>query len=153
MFRGNAFATFDDKGRFKLPADFRRELSERFGNEVFVTTLTGESALVFPMANWKLWESALNDPQEQFNPDFEKVREFLAYYGHATVMDGQGRILVQPLLRKDAMLDGEEVVVLGLGNYLKLENRRKFEERLRANPVTRQDLRILSRPNPSKPNP
>ena len=46
MFRGSAPTKIDDKGRLKIPTDFRRLLEERYGQELFVTSLKGDSALL-----------------------------------------------------------------------------------------------------------
>ena len=42
MFRGSAVATIDEKGRLKVPTDFRRPLEERCGVDLFVTSVEGE---------------------------------------------------------------------------------------------------------------
>ena len=55
MFRGNHSATVDGKGRLKLPAPYLKRLGadER---DLFVTSLDGESILVYPMAVWREYE-------------------------------------------------------------------------------------------------
>jgi len=58
-------------------------------------------------------------------------------------MDGQGRILIQPLLRDQARMEGE-VVVLGTDDHLEIWNRAAFEEKLTGERVTPEDLEILS---------
>ena len=42
MLRGSTIATMDEKGRLKVPTDFRRVLEERFGPDFFVTSVTGD---------------------------------------------------------------------------------------------------------------
>ena len=43
MFRGNAPARIDDKGRLKVPNGFRAlAAAGQYGRELFVTSLTGE---------------------------------------------------------------------------------------------------------------
>ena len=58
-------------------------------------------------------------------------------------MDPQGRILLHPLLRDKAELSGE-VAVLGQQNYLEVWNRASFEEALKRDPLTDDDLRELA---------
>jgi MraZ protein len=48
MFRGNAPATVDDKGRLKVPNAFRSLLESKYGRDVFLTSLTGEYVRIYP---------------------------------------------------------------------------------------------------------
>jgi MraZ protein len=67
----------------------------------------------------------------------------LNYFGQTAVMDQQGRILIHPLLREKAALEGE-VAVLGQQNHLEIWNRTQFEDRLRLDPLTDEDLMELA---------
>jgi len=56
MFRGSAPTRIDDKGRLKIPTDFRRLLEERWGPDLFVTSVQGDSALlVYEAEMLKAW--------------------------------------------------------------------------------------------------
>ena len=59
MFRGSAVAKIDDRGRLKVPTDFRRILEDRYGPEVFVTSLLGRSTLLYPLSVWDELERRL----------------------------------------------------------------------------------------------
>ena len=59
MFRGSATARIDDKGRLKIPTAFRKDLAERYGREIFVTSVQGTSALIYPLAVWEEIEDRL----------------------------------------------------------------------------------------------
>ena len=50
MFRGNAPARIDDKGRLKVPNAFRALLDGKYGRELFLTSLTGEYVRIYPDA-------------------------------------------------------------------------------------------------------
>ena len=52
MFRGNAPARIDDKGRLKVPNAFRSLLESKYGRELFLTSLTGEYVRIYPMPVW-----------------------------------------------------------------------------------------------------
>ena len=58
-------------------------------------------------------------------------------------MDAQGRILIHPLLREAAGVNGE-VAVLGQQNYLEIWDRTTFEERVRSNPLSDAELAELA---------
>ena len=53
MFRGNHPTRVDEKGRLKIPADYKREIDERYGSQFFITSLDGERAQVWPMPEWQ----------------------------------------------------------------------------------------------------
>lgn len=142
LLRGNAFARLDPKGRLKVPASFRRILIETYGCQLFVTSLTGASVRVYPLAVFAKIEKKLTN-SSAMAPLVARLRTAVNYYGQEVEMDGQGRVLVSPLLRDRAELH-EELVVLGQGDYLEVSNRRKFEDELTANPLTSEDLRELA---------
>ena len=59
MFRGNAPARIDDKGRLKVPNAFRALLEGKYGRELFLTSVTGEYVRVYPMPVWLEIEAKL----------------------------------------------------------------------------------------------
>ncbi len=61
MFRGNHPTRVDEKGRLKLPADFRSELEgEVEGKQVFyITSKDGERAELWPIKAWEEIEANL----------------------------------------------------------------------------------------------
>ena len=52
MLRGNLSAKIDDKGRLKIPTLFRTTIEDRFGTQLFVTSLTGDLVRIYPMPVW-----------------------------------------------------------------------------------------------------
>ena len=142
MLRGSAQAKLDDKGRLKLPSVFRSILEPQYGSEYFVTSLRGESARIYPMPVFaELEERLLRSSGVQ--PVVAKLRGSLNYYGQRAVMDGQGRLLIHPLLREKAGIEGE-VSVLGQQSFLEVWNRASYEERFDNDPLTDEDLRELA---------
>ena len=142
MLRGNSLAKVDEKGRLKLPAAFRSVIEPTYGNEFFVTSLRGESARVYPMQVYaEIEEKILQASSVQ--PLVAKLRNSLNFFGQRAVMDAQGRILIHPLLRERADLSGE-IAVLGQQNFLELWNRSSFEEMLKQNPLTDDELGQLA---------
>ncbi len=49
---GHSPAKIDEKGRLKVPANFRKIIEDRYGSECFITSIDGERALVYPLAVW-----------------------------------------------------------------------------------------------------
>mgnify|MGYP003347047410 CR=1 FL=1 len=63
--RGSAETRIDDKGRLKVPSIFRSVIQDRHGADVFVTSLTGECVLIYPLTEWVALEQRLLDLPEQ----------------------------------------------------------------------------------------
>jgi len=138
MLRGSNSAKVDDKGRLKVPAIFRSVIEPHYGNEFFVTSLTGDSVRVYPLQVYAELEERLIRASA-VGPVVSKLRNALNYFGQSAAMDQQGRILIHPLLRVKADINGE-VVVLGQQNFLEVWNRAAFEEKLNRDPLTEEDL-------------
>ena len=142
MLRGNALAKVDDKGRLKLPAAFRTTIEPKYGNEFFVTSLRGDSVRLYPMQVWSQIEERLARVSS-LNPSVMRLKDAVNYYGQCATMDGQGRILIHPLLREKAGVNSD-VAVLGQQDYLAVWNREAFERQLGSDPLTDEDLAVLA---------
>lgn len=142
MLRGNALAKLDDKGRLKLPTTFRSVVEPRFGRDFYVTSLKGESARLYPMQVYAKLEDRLR-AASRVGPSVTKLRQALNYFGQQAQMDGQGRILIHPLLRERADIEGE-VAVLGQQDYLEVWNHAAFVKRLQLDPLTDEELQELA---------
>jgi len=142
MFRGSAPAKIDDKGRLKLPTAFRRFVDERYGPEIFVTSVLGDSALLYPLPVWEEIEARL-----AAMPSTDRVKarylERVSYFGQQGKLDAQGRIVLPLILRDSAEMNGE-VVVSAQIDHLVVWNRERFEQRLEEQPFTEEDFRALS---------
>ncbi len=141
MFRGNHPTRVDEKGRLKVPADFKRLLDERHSNQFYITSRDGRVAEVYPMDEWQRIEEKLAKVSN-FN---EAKKKFLArtnYYGQVVEIDAQGRVLLPSLLRESADLKGE-VAVLGNLTYLEVRNMEAFRKEMQENPFTADDAKTL----------
>jgi MraZ protein len=142
MLRGNALAKVDDKGRLKLPAHFRSILVPRFGKEFFVTSIRGDCVHIIPLEVYTAIEEQMLG-SSFVEPKVNKLRRALSYYGQMANLDGQGRILIHPLLREQASIDGD-VCVFGHQNHLQVWNRTRVEKKLVEDPLTDEELGQLS---------
>ncbi len=142
MFRGSAPAKIDDKGRLKIPTAFRRHLEERYGREVFITSVLGDSVLLYPLPAWEEIEARL---AELPSTDRTKQRflERVGYYGQQAQLDAQGRVVIPQLLRESAEMTGEVVVSARL-NYLEVWNHQRLQARFAEQPFTEEDFGNLT---------
>lgn len=142
MFRGNAPARIDDKGRLKIPNSFRTLLDTKYGRELFVTSLTGECVRIYPMPVWLDIEQKLGS-MPSTHPSRLRFLDRVNYFGQNAELDVQGRVLVPLRLRESATMTGE-VDVLGQFNYLEVWNHERLLTRLQREPYTDDDARAMS---------
>jgi len=143
MLRGNAPATIDEKGRLKVPSIFRAEIEDSWGSDFYVTSLTGDSVLIYPLPVWQEIEERLAK-LPTFNPTKNKFLDRTNYYGQLTAMDKSSRVLIPAILRESAQMTGE-VAVLGNLTYLDVWNNKLFVERLKGHTFTEEDNETLAK--------
>ena len=143
MLRGNAPATIDEKGRLKIPASFRAHIEESWGSDFYVTSLSGESVLVYPLPIWQEIEERLAK-LPSLNPTKKKFLDRTNFYGQVTAADKSGRILIPALLRDSAQMTGE-VAVLGYLDHLDVWNQKRFLGRMKEQAFTEEDQDTLSK--------
>jgi MraZ protein len=142
MFRGSAPAKVDGKGRLKIPTDFRRVLEDRYGPDLFVTSILGDSALIYPLPVWEGIENRLAS-MPSTEPTKRRFLKRVSFFGQQVGMDAQGRILIPQILREKAEMDGDVVVSAQL-DHLVVWNREHIEQTLEQEPFTEDDLRVLT---------
>ena len=135
--RGSAPTRIDDKGRLKVPTLFRGVIQDQHGPDVFVTSVTGESVRIYPMPVWLEVEQRLSKMPAN-HPSRLKFLDRVNYYGQASELDGQGRIVVPQLLRDSASIVGD-VRVFGKIDYLEVWNDERFAQKLARDPWTDED--------------
>ena len=142
MLRGRYPARVDEKGRLKIPSGFLQFLQANFGPEVFVTSLDGESIMVYPMEIWvEIEKKVAAVPSTHFSKN--KYYKRLNYYGQSGSLDRQGRLLIPATLRESAQMNGD-VDVLGLYDFLEIWNHDRIKEQIEGDPLTEEDLNKLS---------
>ena len=120
MFRGIHPTRVDEKGRLKVPVEFKRLIDEKYGTQFYITTLDGKVAQVYPFEEWQRIEERLAK-LSNFNPAKKNFLMRTNYYGQQVEMDAQGRLLMPQVLREAAEIKGE-VAVMGMLTYLEVRN-------------------------------
>ena len=142
VFRGNAPARIDDKGRLKVPNAFRSLLESKYGRELFLTSLSGEYVRIYPMPVWLELEQKLAD-MPSTHPAKLRFLDRVNYFGQIAELDVQGRVLIPVRLRDAATMAGD-VDVLGQVSYLDVWNHDRFVAKLQRDPFTDDDARAMS---------
>ena len=142
MFRGNHPTRVDEKGRLKVPAEFKRAIDEKYGQQFYITSRDGSIAEIYPFEEWKKIEEKLATVSN-FNPAKKKFLDRVNYYGQMVEMDNQGRVLIPQILRESAEVKGD-VLVFGNLTFLEVRNAEAFRKHLEANPLTEEDEKTLA---------
>ena len=142
MFRGSTIATIDEKGRLKVPTDFRRHLEETYGRDFFVTSVRGDRAIVYPLPVWEEIERRLGQLPAT-DPTRQRFLERVSYFGAQVALDTQGRLLLPPIVRERTAMNGEVVVTAQI-DRLELWNRERLEQKLESDAFTDDDFAALA---------
>lgn len=125
-FIGEYEVTIDAKGRFLLPAGFKKQLSEGDPGRFVINRGFEKCLTIYPMATWEpIFEaiSKLND----FDP---KVREFRRYFLNGATMtelDGAGRLLIPKNLMEYAGID-KDVVLASQVDKIEVWDKLKYQQ-------------------------
>ena len=141
MFRGNHPTRVDEKGRLKVPAEFKRVIDEKYGQQFYITSLDGKVAQVYPFEEWERIEQKLAS-LPTFHPTKKKFLSRVGYWGQQVEMDGQGRLLIPQLLREAAQIK-REVAVVGHLKYLEVRNLESYRKEIEEQAFTPEDEKTL----------
>ncbi len=125
-FLGEYEATLDAKGRFLLPAGFKKQLPEEAGNQFVINRGFEKCLTLYPMKSWEPIFSELSKLND-FDP---KVREFRRYFLNGATMlelDTAGRLLVPPNLKEYAGLE-KDIVLVSAMNKIEIWDKGKYQQ-------------------------
>jgi MraZ protein len=148
LFRGLQSASVDDKGRLKLPALVRQRLEDQYRDlHVFITSIDGEAAKIYPLKEWEVVEARLREKSPDGNIADGEVKDKILFqtqrFGAEETLDNQGRILVPAVLREAAGMRGE-VKILWQSNHLLVLNAERFDDATQQNRLTAEDRRYAA---------
>ena len=125
-FLGEFEATLDAKGRFLLPAGFKKQLPEEELGRFVINRGFEKCLALYPMGTWEPLFAKINGLNE-FDP---RQREFRrAFLNGATYVepDTAGRILLPPSLKLYAELQ-KDIVLMATGDKLEIWDSNKYKE-------------------------
>ncbi len=125
-FLGEYEATVDSKGRFLLPAGFKKQLPEEAGTQFVINRGFEKCLTLYPMQSWKPIFSEISKLND-FDP---KVREFRRHFLNGATqleMDTAGRLLVPPNLKEYAGFDKDIVLVAAI-NKIEIWDKVKYQQ-------------------------
>jgi len=141
---GNPTSKLDERGRLKMPAEFKAFTERKYGkgfNAFYITSMDGESAEIYPLPVWlERQKKIFSMPQS--NPARRILLTRYSLYGDRADMDPQGRMQIPEELLTKAELMGE-VKASGEGSFIRVTSLKKLRERARADELTAEMLDSL----------
>ncbi len=129
MFRGRFEYSLDDKGRVKIPPKFKELLRGRNINTL-VMTIFDDCIYAYPHDVWEeLEKKAVNLPLT--NKAARRFKRMFFSSAQDVNIDRQGRVLIPQVLREDAAIE-KDVVVLGNLDHIEFWSKERWEEESRA---------------------
>ena len=136
---GSYSARIDKSGRIKIPEKFRTTIENVYGKELFITSLNDQAIQIYPLPVWEELAGLTKVGLLHLKTDVKQFMRRVNVKGSQLDIDTKGRVLVSPILREKAQLDGE-VEVIGLNNHLEVWNKANLEASLAQNPLTDEDF-------------
>jgi len=140
---GSYTARFDKSGRIKIPAKFHEAILEKYGKEVFITSLTDQSIQIYPLLKWEKMTGVTDEGLLQLKPRLRSFMLRVNVKGSYYEIDSKGRVLISQALKEKANL-GPEVEVVGLNDHLEIWNKDLLKEAIEKNPLTDEDFNQIS---------
>lgn len=111
MFRGNNEINLDTKGRLAVPARYRDSLLSQCGGALVATIDIKDKCLfIYPLPEWEQIETQIA-ALPTFNDTTRRLQRLLIGHARDVELDGSGRILIPPELRKHAEIDKKAMLV------------------------------------------
>ncbi|MFZ1084667.1 MAG: division/cell wall cluster transcriptional repressor MraZ [Terracidiphilus sp.] len=145
-FSGSPKTKLDDRGRLKMPAEFKSFIEKKYGpafSAFYITSREGKDAEIYPMPEWKVYQGKIFDMPKGL-PVRKKLLDSNALYGERVDMDPQGRLLMPEELRKAGMVN-LDVKVSGEGTLLRVKSLTSLRESVRNNSYDAQDDEALTK--------
>jgi MraZ protein len=144
-FIGNPRTKLDDRGRLKMPAEFKAFIEKKYGKDFtsfYITSLEGKDAEIFPMPEWQRHLAKIFAMPKSL-PVRKKLLDRYNLWGDRAEMDPQGRLLMPEELR-NAGLVNVEVKVAGEGASLRVTSLKVLRENVSSEPITPQEQDVAA---------
>lgn len=104
--KASSTTTIDRRSKVRIPALLRKSIEEKYGKDVFVTTLDRKTVSIYPLEEW---DKIQNKTREMFSnsPEFGDFFRFVHTLGTSEEIDKRGKVPINKSLKKAIRLDGE----------------------------------------------
>lgn len=130
MFQGASAISLDAKWRLAVPTRYREAFQAQGEGRVVVTAHPHRCLLLYPAPAWEpIARKIMAVPG--FDPNVAAMQQLLVGHADEVEMDGSGRILIAPTLRRLAGID-REVMMFGQGSHFKIWQPDAWEKQFEA---------------------
>lgn len=109
MFLGSHHLTVDEKGRLAIPARFRQSLADSCNSQLIVTRGPDPCLEIYTAPEFQVVADRIDAMEDREVAD--RLNAYVLGSAFEIEIDKQGRVLLPPLLRKIAKIDGTAVLV------------------------------------------
>jgi MraZ protein len=127
VFQGAAEISLDPKGRLSIPTRHREALTSG-GNGVVLTAHPDRCLLLYPSAAFAPISARIST-LSSFNAEARWWQRLIVGFAEELVLDGAGRILISPALRKFGELK-KTVTLVGQGSHFEIWDAEVWEKKL-----------------------
>jgi MraZ protein len=125
VFRGIFHNSTDDKGRMSIPARFREQIRENHESPLILILGFEKTISIYPLDEWKKIESKLTT-LDNLNEEKREFQRRLMKAMDEVEIDQQGRIMISPVLRREADIK-KNVVIVGMLNRIEVWDKQNYE--------------------------
>ena len=130
MFQGASELNLDVKGRMAVPVKHREPLAGPSAGKLVITAHPEGCLLMYPLKNWE----PIRDRVMTF-PSLDRTaslyKRLLIGFAEEHVLDGNGRVLISPELRKYAGIE-KLVMFVGQGTHFEIWNASAWDAQLKS---------------------
>ena len=136
-------ARVDDKGRLKLPVGFQQYFAGLAEKKLFVTSLDRKTGCIYPIEKWR--ENKRFFQENRGNAKAAKRISFTANdLGADSEMDGQGRILLPPEMRRELGIENQNVRLMSYKGHIQILSEANYaQQKLQSSASAEEDLESL----------
>jgi MraZ protein len=126
MFRGIFHNSVDEKGRMSIPVRLRDQIRDNHTTPLILTLGFDQCLNLYPSDTWQKIEENLSSTMNSLSSEDRQFVRTVMKAVDEVEMDQQGRVVISPVLRKEAGL-GKNVVIAGLLNHIEIWDKQKYE--------------------------
>lgn len=128
MFQGATALNLDAKGRLAVPTRHRDELQSGSQGKQVLTAHPHRCLLLYPAPAWEPIRARIMN-FSSFDPQASLWKRLLVGFAEEIELDGAGRLLISPELRKFAGLE-KSVMMVGQGSHFEIWSQEAWEKQL-----------------------
>jgi MraZ protein len=125
MFVGKAKHTVNKDGRVSIPSKMRDVIKKKYDSDDLYLTLIGNIICLYPEKEFEKLTERLDNPQGSPLSDILEMERVCAD-AELCKLDGSGRIVIPPLMREEAHVD-QEVLVVGARSHIEIWDPNRWE--------------------------